>query len=193
MSSLLERILEWDRETFIYLNNLGVEQYNEFWIAVTTFNNWIPLFLLFIILIFWKYPKREAVFVLLTLLMMIWFVDTITDLTKYSVARLRPNNTEEINTLIRILKSPSTYSFFSGHSSTSFSITTGVVLFLRHRFRWCWLFYIWPVLFAASRIFVGVHFPIDIIVGSLVGVLSAFFFYMLYVRLIAPALGLGRP
>ncbi|MGB7393441.1 MAG: phosphatase PAP2 family protein [Pricia sp.] len=190
---MLEKILEWDRETFIYLNNLGVEQYDQFWITVTTFSTWIPLFALFIILIFWKYPRREAIFVILTLLMTIWFVGTVTDLTKHMVARLRPNNTEEMNTLIRILKTPATYSFFSGHSSSSFSITTGVVLFLRHRFKWCWLFYLWPLLFASSRIFVGVHFPVDIIVGSTVGILSAMFFYMLYVRMIAPKLKLSHP
>jgi len=185
--------LEWDRETFIYLNNLGIEQYDFFWITVTDFKTWIPLFILFLVLILWKYPKREALFVLLTILMTVWFVATITDLTKYSVARLRPNNAEEINTLIRILKTPSTYSFFSGHSSSSFSATTAVVLFLRHRFKWCWLFYIWPLLFVSSRIFVGVHFPVDILVGSAVGVISALFFYMIYVRVIAPALRLSHP
>ncbi|KKN19254.1 hypothetical protein LCGC14_0947610 [marine sediment metagenome] len=185
--------MEWDRETFIYLNNLGIEQYDFFWITVTDFKTWIPLFILFLVLILWKYPKREALFVLLTILMTVWFVATITDLTKYSVARLRPNNAEEINTLIRILKTPSTYSFFSGHSSSSFSATTAVVLFLRHRFKWCWLFYIWPLLFVSSRIFVGVHFPVDILVGSAVGVISALFFYMIYVRVIAPALRLSHP
>ena len=190
---MLEKILEWDRETFIYLNNLGIEDYDLFWITVTDFKTWIPLFLTFIALIFVKYPKREAFFVILTILIMVLFVTTITDLTKFSVARLRPNNDEDVNTLIRILKSPTTYSFFSGHSSSSFSITTIVVLFLRNRFKWSWLFYIWPVLFALSRIFVGVHFPVDIIVGTLVGIFSAIFFYMLYVRLIAPYLRLSRP
>jgi len=190
---MLEKILEWDRETFIYLNNLGIEDYDLFWITVTNFNTWIPLFITFFILIFIKYPKREALFVTVTILVMVLFVTTITDLTKFSVARLRPNNTEDINTLIRILKSPSTYSFFSGHSSSSFSITTIVILFLKNRFKWCWLFSIWPILFVTSRIFVGVHFPVDIIVGTLVGICSALLFYMLYVRLIAPYLKLSHP
>ena len=190
---MLEKILEWDRETFIYLNNLGIKGYDLFWITITNFNTWIPLFLVFFILIFIKYTRREAFFVILMILMMIIFVTTITDLIKFSVGRLRPNNDEDINTLIRILQTPSTYSFFSGHSSSSFSITTLVVLFLKNRFKWCWLFYIWPVLFVMSRIFVGVHFPLDIIFGALAGILSALFFYMLYVRLIAPYLRLSHP
>ena len=190
---MLDRILEWDRETFIYLNNLGIEEYDQFWLIVTQFSTWIPLFALFFILIFIKYPKKEAIYVVLTIVAMIFFVTTLTDLTKEVVARLRPNNDETMNTLIRILKPSSSYSFFSGHSSSSFSATTIVVLFLRNRFKWCWLFYIWPLLFVSSRIFVGVHFPTDIIVGSTVGVLSALFFYNLYVRFIAPYLGLSHP
>jgi len=190
---MLKRVLQWDRDTFVYFNNLGIEDYDIFWTTITDFRTWIPLFLTFIALIFWKYQKREALFVLLTVIATILFVGAFTDITKFYVARLRPNNTAEINTLIRILKSPTTYSFFSGHAASSFSITTIMVLFLRKRFKWCWLFYIWPFIFAASRIFVGVHYPIDIIVGTLAGILSAVFFYRVYIRVLAPYLRLSHP
>ena len=55
-----ERLLKWDRDTFIYLNGLGIEQYDVFWSTVTQFTTWIPLFLLFIALFFLKFPKKEA-------------------------------------------------------------------------------------------------------------------------------------
>ncbi|MEH6748594.1 MAG: phosphatase PAP2 family protein [Maribacter arcticus] len=189
---MLDKILQWDRETFVYLNSLGIEQYDMFWSIVTKFPPWIPLFVLIITLFFIKSSKREALFMILTLLAMVLFVSTLTDLTKNVVARLRPNNDEEINTLIRILKSPSGFSFFSGHASSSFSVITFVVLFLRHHFKWVYLFYIWPILFAISRIYVGVHFPVDLIVGALVGILSAWLFYKLYGLLISPYLKLNR-
>lgn len=185
---MLDRILEWDRDTFVYLNSLGIEQYDFFWSTVTKFPPWIPLFAVFLSLFFIKNPKREAISMILTLLVMVFFVTTVTDLTKQAVARLRPNNVEELNTLIRILRSPSGYSFFSGHASSSFSVTTLVVLFTRHHFKWVYLFYIWPILFAMSRIYVGVHFPIDLMVGALVGMLSAWLFYKLYLLLILPYL-----
>ncbi|MGB3150214.1 MAG: phosphatase PAP2 family protein [Maribacter sp.] len=188
-----ESILEWDRETFIYLNSLGIEQYDVFWSTVTKIPTWIPLFLLFGFLFFRKYPKRESLFMILTVLVMVFFVVTLTDLTKEVVARLRPNNDEEINTIIRILRSPMGYSFFSGHASSSFSITTIVYLFLRNHFKWSILFYIWPLLFVTSRIYVGVHFPVDIIVGALVGIFSAWLFFRLYSKLILPYLVSNRP
>ncbi|MFS4469517.1 phosphatase PAP2 family protein [Maribacter sp. 2210JD10-5] len=181
-----ESIRQWDRETFIYLNSLGVEQYDLFWSTVTKIPVWTPLFLFFGFLLFRKYTKREALFIILTILTMVFFVVTLTDLTKEVVARLRPNNDLEINQIIRILRSPSGYSFFSGHASSSFSITTIVFLFLRKRFRWSFLFYLWPILFTWSRIYVGVHFPIDLIVGALVGVFSAWLFYRLYLTIISP-------
>ncbi|MEH6513034.1 MAG: phosphatase PAP2 family protein [Maribacter arcticus] len=189
---MLDKILQWDRETFVYLNSLGIKQYDMFWSIVTKFPPWIPLFVLIITLFFIKSSKREALFMILTLLAMVLFVSTLTDLTKNVVARLRPNNDEEINTLIRILKSPSGFSFFSGHASSSFSVITFVVLFLRHHFKWVYLFYIWPILFAISRIYVGVHFPLDIIIGALVGIFSAWMFYKFYGLLISPYLKLNH-
>ncbi len=183
---MLERLLEWDRDTFIFLNGLGIEKYDGFWTVVTQISTWIPLFILFILLLFLKFPKREAFFKLLTFLALTIFITGLTHWTKISVARLRPNNTEEINMLIRILQSPIDYSFFSGHASSSFSLTVLMFLFLRRKLKWAYLFFIWPLLFALSRIYVGVHYPIDIIVGMLVGILSGVLFYRLYQRFISP-------
>lgn len=177
---MLEALLKWDRETFVYLNNLGLEKYDVFWSAITNIATWTPLFLLFIVLFFVKYPKKEALNKLITVLSLILFVMVITNLTKIGVARLRPNNDLGINTLIRILKSPTDYSFFSGHASSSFSITTLMVLLLWKKAKWALLFFVWPILFCMSRIYVGVHFPLDIIVGAIIGILSGILFYKLH-------------
>jgi len=189
---MLEKFAAWDKDLFIYLNSLGVEQYDTFWSTVTQFTTWIPLFLLFIFLFFFKNTKREGAFMFLTLLVMVFFVVAVTALTKETVMRLRPNNDLELNAVIRILKIPSGYSFFSGHSSSSFSITTLVVLFFKKRFKWVYLFYVWPLLFAISRIYVGVHFPLDVAVGALVGMFAAWLFYKLHQLLILPYLGLSH-
>lgn len=181
-SRMLDRLLQWDRDTFIYLNSLGIERYDTLWSTITVFTTWIPLFILFIYLIFRVYPKKEAFQVLGTVCITLITVALLTGITKELVARLRPGNTEEINSLIRILKNPAGYSFFSGHASSSFSITTSVFLFLRQYVKWSWVFFIWPIAFALSRIYVGVHFPLDLLVGAGVGIVFAILFYRLYRR-----------
>ncbi len=104
----------------------------------------------------------------------------LTTVVKTYVARLRPNNEPLLHDLIRVLQEPHNFSFFSGHAASSFSVTTFVVLSLRGMYKWVYIFYIWPILFASSRIFVGVHYPGDILVGAGVGVLMAGFVYHFY-------------
>ncbi|WP_445385588.1 phosphatase PAP2 family protein [Robiginitalea sp. IMCC44478] len=180
---MLERLLHWDREAFIYLNSLGIEKYDGFWTAVTDITTWIPLFLLFFALLLLKYPIREGLAMVITSVLLLLFVLWFTDFTKEMVARLRPNNDQQVNTLIRILRNPVSFSFFSGHASSSFSLTTLVFLFLRPKFKWAFLFFLWPLLFAFSRIYVGVHYPLDILVGALVGILLSILFYKGFARL----------
>ncbi len=190
---MLDKILQWDRDTLIYLNGLGIEEYDAFWSAVTNIFTWTPLFVLFFILIFWKFSRKEALYVTLTIIALIIFILVATDLTKEFYERLRPNNNTQINSIIRVIKNPAGFSFFSGHASSSFSITTLIVLFLRKRIKWSWIFYVWPLLFALSRIYLGVHYPVDIIVGAMVGILSALAFYKIYTGIITPYLGLSHP
>ena len=185
--------MEWDREALIYLNGLGMEQYDGFWTFVTQIPNWIPLFIFFFYLILRFYPSKKGIIISVTVLALLGFVLLATDLTKEWVERIRPNNDSDINHLLRVLRHPTSYSFFSGHAATSFSITTLIVLFLRRRSNWVWLLFIWPVLFSLSRIYVGVHYPVDILVGILAGLISAFLFYTLYKRFIVPYTGLSHP
>ena len=190
---MLNRLLDWDRETFLYLNGLGIERYDGFWSSVTDMSTWVPLFIFFLFLIFWKNPRREALWMTLTAVLLLVFILLITNLTKEWVARLRPNNDGDLKTLVRILKSPTTYSFFSGHAASSFSLTTLMVLYLRDSFRWRHLFFVWPMLFALSRIYVGVHYPIDILVGAGVGTLAGILSYRGYSGVILPYIRSGRP
>ena len=185
--------MEWDREALIFLNGLGIEQYDGFWTFVTQISNWIPFYIFLFYLIFRFHPAKKGFIISITVLALLGFVLLATDLTKEWVERIRPNNDSEINHLLRVLRSPSSFSFFSGHAATSVSMTTLIVIFLRKRSKWVWLLFIWPVVFSLSRIYVGVHYPVDILVGILAGLLSASLFYYLYKRLIVPYTGLSHP
>jgi undecaprenyl-diphosphatase len=119
--------------------------------------------------------------ILTSFFLMLSFTATmgLTFWVKTTSLRLRPNNQPELQDLIRILLEPTNYSFFSGHASASFVATTFVVLCVKEKYKWIYAIYIWPILFVMSRIYVGVHYPSDLIVGALVGILFAHIFFRL--------------
>ena len=182
---MFEQLKEWDRELFIYLNGLGSERLDSFWIFITQEENWIPLYLIFIILIFLAYKKKQAFIVLIGFLCSFLVTFGVTRIIKASVARVRPNNAESLQEVIRILQEPTYYSFVSGHTSTSMAITTFMVLILRHRYKWVYIFFLWPILFATSRVYVGVHYPSDLAAGAFVGVIIAIIIYKICKKMLA--------
>lgn len=181
---MVETLKHWDRDLFVFLNGLGIEQFDSFWLFVTQIETWIPLFVLFAILIFYYYRGKKGGTVVFFLMLTFGVTIVFTGIVKEYVARLRPSNVEALGELIRVLQRPSNYSFFSGHASSSFSITTFVVLSLRSYTKWIYLSYLWPILFVLSRIFVGVHYPSDIFVGAVVGTTLAVFGHILCQRTI---------
>lgn len=176
---MLKTLKHWDREVFIYLNSLGIEKFDKFWIFVTQIETWFPLFLLFILLLFYYYRGKKGGTVVFFMILTFGVTMVFTGSVKEYVARLRPSNVEAMGELIRILQKPTSYSFFSGHASSSFSITTFVALSLQKYTKWIYLSYLWPFIFVLSRIYVGVHYPSDIFVGAVVGVTFAFLFHFL--------------
>lgn len=190
---MLKQLMEWDRQILVYLNNLGIETYDSFWDMATNISTWTPLFLLFFILLLRNHPKNEALHMSLWVIALAFFIFLASEVTKEFVARLRPNNDPTINSLIRVLRRPSGFSFFSGHAATSFSITTLVVSFMRQRVPWVWVFYVWPLIFSFSRIYAGVHYPLDIVAGAIIGSLMGLVFYWTYHRVIARGLTSTHP
>jgi undecaprenyl-diphosphatase len=175
--SFIDTLIEKDKELFVYLNSLGVESWDQFWMIITDQFNWIPLFLLLFILIFKAYGWKKGIILVIVAALLVAFSDQFVNLIKDYFGRLRPNNDPTINEMIRILKRPRSFSFVSGHSTTSFAATTFMILTLKKYYKYSSLLLIWPVLFAYSRIYIGVHYPIDIFVGMLLGVLEGFIFY----------------
>ncbi|MFD0932808.1 phosphatase PAP2 family protein [Psychroflexus salinarum] len=170
----------WDWELMVFLNNASPDSLNPFWSFVTYTEHWIPFYLLLLALFFYKSDIKSSVVRISYLLVCVGTTHFLTELTKYLVERPRPNATEEIMNSLKILYEPSNFSFFSGHASTSFATTIFIYLLLNSKFKYLELIFIWPILFSLSRIFVGVHFPVDVIVGGIVGAIIAILFSKLY-------------
>jgi undecaprenyl-diphosphatase len=176
----LEQLISLDKELFLFLNGLGSEAYDEFWKIITKQLNWAPFILAVFYLIQRKIGWKNLGIVILFLAVLIAFTDQITNLFKYSFERLRPCNDTDVNGIARIVIHRDSFSFFSGHASNSMATTTFIFLLLRKHYKFAFLLFLFPLIFAFSRIYLGLHFPSDILVGYLFGATFGFGFYKLY-------------
>ena len=181
---MLDRLLQIDTELLIFLNNLGSEQWDGFWLALTNQFNWSPLFALLLFLIFKKFGWKNGGLILLFLVILITFSDQFTNFIKNSFERLRPCNTLGVMEQIRqFTYRPGSYSFYSGHASSSMTFSFFIILLLKNHYKYIRFLIIFPLLFGYSRIYLGVHFPLDVLSGYLAGLFFGTLFYLLQKKL----------
>lgn len=177
---MLEKILSLDTQLFIYLNSLGSEAYDGLWLIITKQVNWIPFFLLLLYLIYKKIGIKQTGYLLLFVAVLVLATDQITNVFKYTVQRVRPCNNHEINTFIRIVQVRKSFSFFSGHAANTMAVATFLYLIFKRQFKYFGLLFLWPLIFAYSRIYLGLHYPLDILSGYFFGFIMGFLMHKGY-------------
>ena len=181
---MIEEILKLDSKLFLYLNNLGTPEFDSFWTTLSKVEANILMYLFLICLFFYVQkirPKFLNVFCLMfVIVLMITITDQGANLFKDSFQRLRPCYNESIKDSLRLVKENcgGKYGFFSAHASNSFSLAIFFGLLFKNRIRYIILITIvYASLISYSRIYLGVHFPIDIIIGSSFGLCVGFIMY----------------
>jgi undecaprenyl-diphosphatase len=180
---MFEYLLQNDQELLIYLNNLGSNQWDSLWLIITNQRNWIPLFAFILFLVIKAFGWKKGGFTILMMILFVAFSDQFTNFVKDFFLRLRPNNDLLINTQLRTLINPQSHSFYSGHAATSTAFIVFVILLLKETYRYIWFLILFPLIFSYSRVYLGVHFPLDIFTGMLAGSLLAIIYYRLYMLL----------
>lgn len=178
---MIDRILEFDRDLLLYLNNLGTPSWDSFWLVVTNKLTFIPLYLFLLYLMCKNLNKKAILLLVLSLVSMITFTDQITNLFKFSFERLRPCAQEGVLEFIRQNECWG-YGFFSGHSSNSMAAAIFTILMLKSskRRNLIYLMLPWSIVVGYSRIYLGVHYPLDVLCGLAFGVFSGYLFYTIF-------------
>lgn len=177
---MFEKIIALDKQLLVFLNNLGSETWDDFWFVITDKFCWTPVYLVVMYLMFRFFGWKKTLFTLFLLALFITFSDQFTNLIRVIFKRLRPNNDPIIQHQIRRLHNSANYSFISGHATTSTMVTVFVISLLKPYTKYIQFFVIFPLFFAYSRIYLGVHFPIDILTGATVGGGLGFLFFKLH-------------
>ncbi|MCF7569321.1 phosphatase PAP2 family protein [Sabulilitoribacter arenilitoris] len=179
---MIDKLLEYDTELFLFLNNLGSEPWDALWRAIT--NKFIFGSILGVVLIFLfqkKFGWKGVLLLMLVCALMITFTDQITNVFKRGFERARPCGNLDIVDQIRFVAVRcGKYGFFSGHSSNSMAVAIFGGLLLRQYYKnLIYLLILVSFIVAYSRIYLGVHYPLDIVCGLAFGAISGFLFYKL--------------
>lgn len=171
-----EIILE-DKQAMIFLNNLGSSTFDPFWILVSEKWFWIPLYVIFLYFLYKNFNKKSLFYILLFVALGITASDQIANIFKFGFERLRPCHDPSLEGLLREVKCGGKFGFYSAHSSNSFFVATYLTILLGKKIKQLpYFLFVWAAIVAYSRVYLGMHFPGDIIIGAIMGILLALFF-----------------
>jgi undecaprenyl-diphosphatase len=174
---MLEGLLQFDRNLMLWINGHHSPFFDKAMFLVSGRAEWIPLYAVILAFIIWKF-RWKAVWIVVSVVIVITLSDQVANLLKSGVQRPRPCKDLQIGHLVHLVNGycRGAYGFVSGHAANSFALATFVSLLFRKR----WLviaIFVWASIVSYSRVYLGVHYPGDILGGALEGILLAWIIY----------------
>lgn len=176
---MLKKIIEADRYLFLQINQASK---NSFFDLVMPFIRepkfWVPLYLFILLFVVINFGIK-AIWWILTAAATVTFTDTISSkIIKPLIARPRPCMDFEFSVKVRLLANycGSNGSFTSSHAANHFGLAMFFFMTMRHIFpKGIYLFFVWAAAICYAQVYVGVHYPADVVGGAGLGMLAGWF------------------
>jgi undecaprenyl-diphosphatase len=177
------RFPDWDIELFLVINGFHFDWLDPVMKMFSSARIWIPMYLIVAAVIVWK-KRIWGIVALAVLVVSFTLADQLSvHLFKNVFERLRPCHVEELKTMIHSLENcGGKYGFISNHAANSFCFAMFTAWIFKNKYYTALIFF-WAVCVSYSRIYVGKHFPLDVICGAIFGVVCQQTGLLLYMAL----------
>lgn len=163
-----------DSRLFLFLNGLHADWLDVVMISITEMWPWIPLYILLLYMVFKQYGKRGWWFLLAIVIVILCSDQLSAHVCKPLFHRLRPCFNPDLEGLVHLPKGlpGGHYGFVSSHAANTFAAAAFLTAALQKRYKSIgWWLYAWAFISSYSRIYIGVHYPGDILGGAALGIL----------------------
>lgn len=180
---MLELLQQTDQQLFLFLNGMHSPFWDNFMYIFTGKMTWVPMYAAILYVLYKNFNIYVCLFAVIAIALTITYADQIcATVIRPIVERSRPSRNPDIAELVHLVngKRGGRFGFPSCHAANSFALAFFVMLFFKNRLLTFFILF-WAALNSYSRIYVGVHYPGDLIAGTIVGLSGALLIYFLLV------------
>jgi len=177
----MDQLISFDQRLLLLLNGSDSTFLDNCFLMVTRTGTWIPMMLVLLYILLKNRPWREVLFAVIGIALVVLIADRFSSgLCKPLFHRFRPSHEPVLEGLVDLVddRRGGPYGFISSHAANTFGVAFFLFLYLRRRLLSLTVF-LWAALSSYSRIYLGLHYPGDILAGALFGVAAGSFCYFL--------------